>query len=820
MKRILLVLGLLFAGAGSFAQQYRPVPSAEIYRKLQQLNVLGTVMYVAAHPDDENTRLLSYLVHHDHVRAMYLSLTRGDGGQNILGNEQGSTLGLIRTHELMEARKIDGAEQLFSHVIDFGFSKNPDETFQFWKKDELVKDVMATMQRYRPDVVICRFPTTGEGGHGQHTASAIVAEEAFKMLEKEKSNESDNSKVWVPTRLLFNSFRFGDRNTTSEDQFKFPINQYDPLLGEGYGEMAGRSRSIHRSQGAGTPQSVGASNEYFKLLGGKPMRASLYDDIDISWNRVGRPDIGTKIQQIIQQFDFVDPSRSLPALVALKKEIEKVEDYHWRIKKLAELNDIVSSCAGIMVEALANSQEAVAGAELPVSLQVIARSITPVQLEGASFGAAIEQGSARPCTLVSDSLYKFTFKIKINEKEPETEPYWLRYPGTVGAYEYDADKYAGLPVAGNYLTGGITFSVLGERFSAHAPISYKRLDPVKGDVVQRLRIVPAVSIGPVHSLLVFETGRDKKAWLRIRSFKQIEQLEIRVKESGKVIHSVALGNLEQGKDTLIMVDVPTGGLSGTDDKTYVTFEAVADGAAFSRSMHLLQYDHLPELQYFTGSWMKVLKKDWKTAVKKIGYVEGAGDYVDGILDLCGLDVEHLNNSALSNPQTLQSFDAIVLGIRALNTEKQMNAWMPALLQYVENGGTLLVQYNTNQNLVTRQLGPYPFTLTRNRVTEEEAAVTITQPNARLLQYPNKISQQDFDNWVQERGLYFPAEWDKRYQTLFSMHDKGEQPLESAVLYAPYGKGHFIYTSLAFFRQLPAGNVGAIRLMMNLLSAGK
>src|ERR1700748_912420 len=291
MKKIILLFLLPLTSLSVKAQQVRPLSSSQIFQKLQDLNVLGTVMYVAAHPDDENTRLLSYLVHHDHVQTIYLSLTRGDGGQNILGDEQGSTLGLIRTHELMEARQIDGAQQLFTHVIDFGFTKSPEETFKFWNRNDLDKDVKAAVEHYKPDVIICRFPTTGEGGHGQHTVSAIVAGDVYKQLEESKAKNPKDENIWVPTRLLFNSFRFGETNTTSEDQFKLPINQYDPILGEGYGEMAGRSRSVHKSQGAGTPQTVGVSNDYFKLLGGKAVTKSLYDDIDLSWNRVGHPEI-------------------------------------------------------------------------------------------------------------------------------------------------------------------------------------------------------------------------------------------------------------------------------------------------------------------------------------------------------------------------------------------------------------------------------------------------------------------------------------------------------------------------------------------------
>jgi LmbE family N-acetylglucosaminyl deacetylase len=819
MNRIFSLLILLCISFHLSAQQYRPLPSAEIFQKLQQLKVLGTVMYVAAHPDDENTRLISYLVHHDHVRTIYLSLTRGDGGQNILGNEQGSTLGLIRTHELMEARKIDGAEQLFSHVIDFGYTKSPEETFKFWNRKKLVQDVEAAFQQYKPDVIICRFPTTGEGGHGQHTVSAIVAGDAYKALEQMKESGNKDANLWLPTRLLFNSFRFGDRNTTSEDQFKVPVNQYDPLLGEGYGEMAGRSRSVHKSQGAGTPQTVGISNEYFKLLAGKPISNSLYDNIDLSWGRVGRKEIGDHIQAVIDNFNFKNPSENIHALIKIRKEIVTVKDDFWKYNKLAEINDIIVSCAGIMIEALTDNPETVAGSTIPVTVNLISRSTANISVSNISFPAIVEKGAIKETALANDSLLKFPFEIKLNETEPLTEPYWLQYAATTGAYQYDS-VYAGAPEAANRLNAMISFKINGESFGANAPVSFKKLDPVKGDVVQRLRIVPAVSVTPIHSLFIFEPGSGKQAWLRLQVFQDIPQGSIQVKYNGKVINTVSLNPLKKGQDTLLSVSIPTNELDKPGEDNYLLFSVLANGKEYNKSQHLIQYPHLPDLQYFTSSWMKVVKKDWKVAVKKIGYIEGAGDFVDGILSLAGLQVDRVPENSLSSAAALAQYDAIVLGVRALNTQKKINAWMPVLMKYVENGGTLLVQYNTNQNLLTNQYGPYPFTISRDRVTEEDAAVTFTDPAASLLHFPNEITTKDFDNWIQERGIYYPSGYEGHYKTLFSMHDTGEKPLESAVIYTPYGKGQFIYTSLVFFRELPAGNTGAIRLMMNLLSAGK
>lgn len=809
---------LSISGTALYAQQFRPMSSTQIYDKVQQLNVLGTVMYMAAHPDDENTRLISYLVHHDHIRTVYLSLTRGDGGQNILGNEQGSTLGLIRTHELLEARKIDGAEQLFTHVIDFGYTKSPEETFKFWNREQLIQDVTAAFQQYKPDVIICRFPTTGEGGHGQHTVSAIIAGDVFKRIEEQKTSGKGPADLWQPTRLLFNSFRFGDRNTTSEDQFKLPINQYESLLGEGYGEMAGRSRSVHKSQGAGTPQSVGITNEYFKLIAGKPVSTSLYDNIDLSWNRVGRKEIGAAIQQLISNFAFVDPSRNIPALLAIRKQIETVKDPFWKAQKLQEIDEIILSASGIMAEALTDNPDATPGSRIPLTLNLISRSQTPVTV---THIALQQEGNSvqAPLNMAFDSLYKIPVPATISNNEALTEPYWLQQSAQTGAYQYDA-AYAGAPEGANKLVVSVGAQIGGQPFSFSVPVSYKVLDPVRGDVVERLHIVPAVSVEPYHTLFVFEKDKPQQTFIKLKTFKDISSAALKVSYGAQALTTLQLGALKAGTDTLIPVTVPTTALQAAGTDSYIAFSVTADGKTYDRGRHMIRYTHIPELQYFTDARMKVVRKDWQVAIKKVGYIEGAGDYVDAVLNLCGLNVERIPAGAVNNQGYLDNFEAIVIGIRAYNTQSQISSWMPALMRYVEQGGTLIVQYNTNQNLMTTKFGPYPFKISRDRVTEEDAKVTFTDPASPLLLFPNKIGTQDFDNWVQERGVYYPSDWDAHYKTMLSMHDTGEKPLDGAILQAAYGKGQFIYTSLAFFRQLPAGNTGAIRLMMNLLSAGK
>ena len=774
-------------------------------------------MYFAAHPDDENTRMIAYLVHHDHVRTIYYSLTRGDGGQNILGDEQGAALGLIRTHELLQARKLDGAEQMFSPFVDFGYTTSVPETINFWNKEKLVQDAVKAIQETRPDMIICRFPTTGEGGHGHHTVSAIVAKEAWLYISK--YNDTARQKLWLPKRLLFNAFHFGRANTVKPGQFPLRINQYDPLLGEGLGELAGKSRSMHKSQGAGTPQVIGTTTEHFEVIEGSPLEQSLYDGIDTSWRRIGSPNIGQAIQNVINNFQFDDPSASIPALMNIRQSITNVPDTFWRQRKLKEVDQIILSCAGVMAEALTNVPEAVPGETIPVSINVIARSDVPVTVQAVVPERKILEGGLQPTVLQNDSLYKFPFTIQLDAHEPVTEPYWMVLPPEHDEYQFPA-KYLGMPEAPNTLVMPVVLSINHVNFTINVPVSQKKLDPVRGDITQRLRIVPPMSVEPTNRLFIYTPGEDKKVVLHIKTFENIDSAQLVLFAQRQMLATLPLPNLRKGLDTYMVVSVPVAKLKADSAEHYLQFFITSKQGSFNMGVNLIDYPHIPELQYLTAAWMKIVPKNWTVAVHKIGYVEGVGDYVDNILRLCGLTVEEIPVLELNNKKYLSQYDAIVIGIRALNTQTRLQAGMDALLDYVHEGGTLVVQYNKSYSQVTDKLGPYPFQLSDKRVTDETAPVTFLNPKSSLLNFPNKITQKDFDGWIQERGLYFPDEWDNHYQTLFSMHDEGKPVLKGSVLYTPYGRGQYIYTGLAFFRELPAGNTGAIRLFMNFLSAGK
>ena len=821
MKKIFILIGYLLLSGSVNAQQVRPAPAGKIYHEIAQLKNLANVLYLAAHPDDENTRLLAWLVNDQHIRTSYLSLTRGDGGQNILGDELGAALGLIRTHELLEARKLDGAGQFFTRAVDFGFSKTPEETFKHWDKEILTNDVVWVIRKYRPDVIICRFPPNELAGHGQHAASAILAEEAFKASgdSTQYKDQLAYYRPWQPKRLLWNTFRFGNRNTTSEDQYKTDVGNYSPLIGMGYGELAGISRSIHRSQGAGTPSTPGVQKEYFKLVAGDTLSESLFDGIDITWNRVGRPEIGSRIDGILKSFDFNHPELSLPALLELRKEVATVRNRYWRTEKLKELDQVILHAAGFMAEMTTTQPETVTGESLPFTARIIVRpGKAPVTLQKIRWSD--NKTMEESLKLKNDSLYSFESEISIASDQDVTEPYWLSIPNDDALFPLPHDTLLGHPTTPNDLQGTVTLSIGDQQFNVNVPLSFKKLDPTHGDVIEQLRIIPDVSFEFDAPLVLSETDGSVKTNIHVRSFKDLSGVTLQVynNEFRKEIKNL---DLQAGLDTLIpiMLTVAEAAKAGKDDY-YLAAILVQGTKIYDQSQHKISYEHLPTLQYFTKPYAKVLKRDWKVTVKRIGYIEGAGDYTVALLRAAGLQVDILKKEDLADAAKLKKYEAIITGIRSVNTQKEMKYWMPVLQEYVKNGGTLVMQYNTLQAMATKDLGPYPMTLTNKRVTEEDADVKFLLPQHRLLNYPNKITNKDFEGWVQERGLYFPDKWDEKYDALFSIHDTGEQPLEGSTLYTKYGNGHFVYSSLAFFRQLPAGNKGAIRLLMNMLSVGK
>lgn len=831
-KKVSTVFILGFYTVFCSAQQVRPSKSSEIYREIKTLKNLPKVLYLAAHPDDENTGLLSWLINGQNVETGYLSLTRGDGGQNLLGTEQGAALGLIRTHELLEARKLDGAQQFFTRAIDFGFSKNTTDTFKQWNADSITADVVWVIRKFRPDIIICRFPPTAAAGHGQHAASAVVAEKAFK-LAGDKNAFPDQLKyvnTWQPKRVLWNTFRFGGVNTTAENQLKVTVGQYDAQLGMGYGELAGLSRSLHKSQGAGTQSVAGIRTEYFAHVAGEPAKASLFDGVTKTWTSQGNADIDQSLDQIISAFNFNNPDQSLPALLALRKKVMALRDSDQKKDKVKSLDNIILSCAGFMGEVVTNQAEAVAGDHYNFRLNLISRTVSPVILENVKW---LSQSESFNRELSKDSLITIQHDIQIPADAAVTEPYWLAKPPVNAAtFAVPDETLVGLPEVESPLNVWVGLKIGSEKFQVKLPLSFKKLDPVRGDVVEALRIVPAVELKFTQPLYLVKENEDLRLSInfKVNSNKPFNKGILNLMYKGEKLGSAEVSSVK-GKDFTFDYVIPKAKLASINS-TRLQLDAnyVADGVTYHKKQVLIQYPHLPSLQYFEPATVTVMKGDIQAKVKKVGYVQGAGDFIPEFLRIAGVQVDilkdgdfygNLDESGGNGSQNkLSQYDAIVLGVRANNTEKKLGRWMPFLWSYAKAGGNLVMQYNTNQDTTVDQLGMYNFSIANKRVTEENAAVKFLNPNHKLLNFPNKITADDFKGWVQERGAYFPAQWDAAYEPLFEMHDADEEPLQGSTLYAKYGKGNFIYTPLAFFRQLPAGNAGAARLFLNFLSAQK
>lgn len=820
MIRALSVLCIFFSLSSAFAQQVRPKPSGAIYKEIKMLKNLPRVLYLAAHPDDENTGLLSWLVNEKNVETAYLSLTRGDGGQNLLGSEQGPALGLIRTYELLEARKVDGAKQLFSTAIDFGYSKSSEDTFTQWNLDSVTKDVVWIIRQFQPDLIITRFPPTSAAGHGQHSASAIIAETAFKAAADPNKfpEQLKDAETWQANRLVWNTFRFGNTNTTNENQFKVEVGQYDPLLGMGYGELAGVSRSKHQSQGAGTPSVAGVRTEYFSHVDGEPMQSSLFDGIALTFSDLERPDIDQAINKVLDEYDFKNPSSSLPPLLNIRVMIESLEEGFTQKSKLAAIDHIIQSASGFMAEMVTDRHEAIPGEALSFDLNLIARSSTPVVVEKIT---VLTEELEPQRELPIDSVIDFTFDLRVPFDAKPTEPYWLsNEPKTGSQYSVSSTELIGLPFEKPDLHAQVTLRIGEQRFQVFVPFSYKKLDPIKGDIVEQLQIVPAVNIAFTQPIYFVKDDSSVDVTVNIENRGEKKTGKLTVSQGAKTLTTINDITIAAGQDSTISLTLDNNTIGELRENQAITANFHTGDKIYKKNRHLIQYDHIPTLQYFTPASALIMNGSLSSTAKRIGYIQGAGDFIPTFLRLAGMDVTFLTEADFENAENLKNYDAIITGIRAINVEKRMDQWMPVLNEYIFHGGTVVMQFNTLQDMATTDIGPYPFTISRNRVAEENAKVTILEPNNALLNTPNKINQDDFKGWIQEMGPYFPSEWDPAYTPLLEMHDQGEDPQKGALLYAPYGKGHFIYTPLSFFRQLPIGHSGASKLFFNLLSIGQ
>ncbi|HVZ73827.1 MAG TPA: PIG-L family deacetylase [Polyangia bacterium] len=810
-----------------------PMDAARVQLGLKRLGVVGRVLYVAAHPDDENTALLAYLQNDVLVRAKYLSLTRGDGGQNLIGSEQGPELGLIRTQELLAARRIDGAEQAFTRARDFGFSKSPDETLRIWNKDAVLADVVAVIRRFRPDVIITRFPPEKTDTHGHHTASAMLAVEAFRAAADPKFHPEQLTGgvgTWQATRLLWNKSTWNLAPNEDLSAFaKLDVGAFNPLLGLSTGELAADSRSMHKSQGFGVARTRGPIVEYFKALDGKPLDAKAATfGIDFSWKRFkGAASLGAAAAKLARAFDPTKPQTSIPALLAFDRALDSVPDADVRAEKKREIADLVVACAGLHLEATASDAAVAPGQEVEITATAVDRAAASVTLDSLSFpfdAAATKVGKALDAPAADHASAPLDTKrtVRVPADRVPTTPYWLDAPPDAGVYHTPDPALIGAPESPPALVVTFALTIAGHALTITRPVTFKWVDPVMGERHRPVEITPAVSVRPDAGVLMFPDARPRSLAVRLTAGAPKVAGKVRLAlpagwtaEPGAVPFSLAT----KGAEATVSFQVHPGPNAAAG-----TLRAIAlldGGAALSRGVVHVEHAHIPAQTWLADADVRLVPVALTTGGKKIGYVPGPGDEVPAALRRVGYDVTLLDDAALSAP-ALARFDAVVTGVRAFNTSANLRAAHAALMAYVEGGGTLVVQYNTNNRLAPLDvaLGPWPFEIGRERVTDETAAPTFRDAKHAALTTPNALGPHDFDGWVQERGLYFAAKWDPRYETVLSMHDPDEPALAGGVLWARQGKGTFVYTGLAFFRQLPAGVPGAYRLFANLLAGGK
>jgi len=825
MKRLLFVsIITVFFISSLKAQTPLASTSPEIYLQLKKLNVLASVLYIAAHPDDENNSLLPWLAKEKLYRTAYLSLTRGDGGQNLIGSEQGVELGMIRTQELLAARRIDGSEQYFSRAFEFGFCKNPQEALRIWGKEKILSDVVWIIRQYQPDIIITRFPGDERAGHGHHSASSILANEAFTAAAdatKFPEQFNDGVKPWQAKRILWNTYNFGLANTTSNDQFKIDVGGYNPLLGKSYGEIGGEARSMHKSQGEGRPRRRGDIIEYFKTTGGKAPVTNLMDDIDISWKRIeGGEAIGKKIDNIINHFDFANPSLSVAPLVEVYKLIKVLPENNWRNKKLQEVQTLIEACSALFVEATSTQQAVAQGDSLKINFFLNNRSDINIILQHIN---TVGLDSSLPVSLHNNQNFTFSYSFKVADNKPISQPYWLEYPIENGSFTVKNQLYIGKAENDPAFLVNYIVLIQGEPFTITRAIQYKTVDPAKGEIYQPIAILPKIEINYTKDNYVSLNGMPVKAAIHFKSnVKDSVLYTINQKFSGNWKYSEA--NLKVNPFTHIEnnwsgVFTPTPLVDNKNTSEVVSL--YANNLNYDGYTKTINYDHIPTITYFPKAKTNLVNINCKIGGKKIGYIVGAGDKVPDALIQMGYEVKFLTEADI-NEQTLKQYDAIITGIRAYNLLEWLTNKHDVLMNYIQNGGNLVVQYAKSNVVGTKpiKIGPYPFAVNSlSRVTEEDAPVNFLLPNHPLLNNPNKIVQEDFEGWTQERSTYQAEQIDPHYEALLAMKDSGDKSLTNgSLLSCKYGKGRFTYVSLVLFRQLPAGVPGAYRLIANLLAA--
>jgi len=813
---VLAALAVALGSAPALAHPRPPEPldGGELAHQLSRLQVLGSALYVAAHPDDENTAMLAWLTHVKGLRTAYLSMTRGDGGQNLIGDELGPALGVIRTQELLAARRMDGAEQRFTRAIDFGFSKNAQETLEFWGHDSVLSDVVWAIRRFRPDVIIVRFPPDSTAGHGHHTASSVLAHEAFAAAADPARfpDQLDAVKPWQAKRLLWNAFTSASRPVDST-WLVVDVGDYEPRLGRSMSELAGISRSNHKSQGFGAPERRGTLLNYLAVRAGAPAKRDPFEGVDLSWKRIpGGEAVAVPLAQAERDFDARHPEAVLPLLARAHAAMAKLPADPLVARKRVELEWVMASCAGLWLEAVSPRPSVTAGAELAVSTSVLARRPAAVTLESVSVDE-VERVASRKLELNRAAVD--TVRLQTRPDLAVTQPYWLALPSSRGLVRVADRADLGEPENRAPVVARFRVRISGEAVLYELPVAYRWVDPVRGERWRMLEVVPPATLAPDRSFQLFNGSSPRQLAVTVRANRAnfAGSLRLDVPAGWSAVPASIPVSIEREGGEQRAEFTLTPGPTGSVARAVIT----VDGRDWSQSTQRIDYEHIPVQTLFPPAEVKLVRANLAITATRIGYIAGSGDQIAEALHQMGAVVTALSDEDLASGD-LSRFDAIVSGVRAYNTRPRLKTLQPRLLDWVAKGGTLVVQYVTTSDGPVDYLGPLPMRLGRERVTVEEAPVSFLAPKHPLLTQPNVLGPADFEGWVQERGLYFASGWDPSYETVLASHDPGEPSRDGGLVYARHGSGSFVYCGYALFRQVPAGVPGAWRLLANLVSA--
>ena len=835
-----------------------PPSAGHLQMAIERLATVGSVLYVAAHPDDENTRLLAWLAGHRGLKASYVSLTRGDGGQNLVGNELGPLLGLIRTYELMAARRIDGAEQYFTRAVDFGYSKTSKETLELWGRndpDAILGDLVRVIRMTRPDAVIMRF-STELPNHGHHTASALLAREAFEAAAdpaRFPRQVNDGAVVHAAQRLLENKshWRFKEGQDLSK-YLALDVGSFSPLIGKSFAELAAASRTMHKSQGFGSAPVHGPQLEYFEVVsergtgggqsngpmdglaprpaepakGGAPGNDPLAG-LDFTWRRFPGTDAVVKaIDEAKRTFVPASPERSIAALLKVRSALTALPAAtqaglvaFYREEKLAEVDALLVAVSGLYLDVRAKSAIAVPGEAVELTATTLLRTGGDVVLEALVWPDG-QKATGVGKKLVANTPETVTAKVIVPADQRWSTPFWLGPPREghlFGVPSYVAIHPFGPPDL------KVDWVV---RFGDHAvtvqvPVRFAWVDRVHGERFRPVEVLPPVAVTPRAPVLMLPNGKPQRLEVRVVAHHAARKGIVSVtaptgwKVEGAGAFDLKVANAEV--DLSFTVTPPSVGASAE-----LTLSAAVDGAIVSVQKRVIDYVHVPMTTVLSPAVVKATAFAFSPGIKRIGYVVGPGDEVASGLSAVGYEVTSLTAATLDT-EDLSKFEAIVVGVRAFNEDERIVHRHPRLMRFVEQGGTYIVQYQVSSRfrpLGDIPIGPAKFSIGQGRVTDENATMKAIKPNHAAVTKPNRLEDQDFVGWVQERGLYFAETWDTTYEPVFEVADPGEEAQKGAVIVARYGKGAFVYTGLAFFRQLPEGVPGAYRLFANLLSLGK